>query len=46
MRFADQELESIADGLRLANFYIDEFTNDDLALIAEAVLEALGVEHE
>ena len=46
MSFTDAELESIADGLRLANFHIDDFTNDDIALIAEAVLDALEVEHE
>jgi hypothetical protein len=46
MSFTDGELESIADGLRLLNYNIDDVSNDDLALIAEAVLEALGIEYE
>jgi len=46
MSFTEHELEKIADGLRSFNFYIDDFTNDHLALIAEAVLDALEIEHE
>jgi len=46
MSFTDRELESIADGLRLLNYNIDDLSNDDLALFAEAVLIALGIEHE
>lgn len=41
--FTDQQLKSIADHLRAADFWIDDMSNDDLAQFALAILKALGI---
>lgn len=44
MNLTLEQIEYIADGLRSAGFDVSETTNDQLAIIAQIVLDALEIE--
>lgn len=44
MSLTYEQVEAIADGLRNLGFDVSELDNDQIALIAQCVLDALGIE--
>lgn len=47
MSFTEAEIENIHDHLRSCGFDVpDSWDNDQFALLATAILEALGIDHE
>lgn len=44
MSFTYEQIEAIADHMRLARFDLEDVDNDQIALLAACVLEALGID--